>query len=68
MVMPADAEVLVEGRELPPAGDGGVEGPADAVVVEKGELTGNTPGRLIRRTWTIPGDTGEVLSLYEERF
>ena len=38
------------------------------VVVEKGELTGNTPGRLIRRTWTIPGDTEEVLSVYEERF
>jgi len=38
------------------------------VVVEEGELTGNTPGRLIRRTWTIPGDTGEVISLYEARF
>jgi N-acyl-D-amino-acid deacylase len=38
------------------------------VVVEEGELTGNTPGRLIRRTWTIPGDTEEVMSLYEERF
>jgi len=38
------------------------------VVVEEGELTGNTPGRLIRRTWTIPGDTEAVLALYEERF
>jgi N-acyl-D-amino-acid deacylase len=38
------------------------------IVVEEGELTGKTPGRLIRRTWTIPGDTEEVISLYEERF
>jgi N-acyl-D-amino-acid deacylase len=38
------------------------------IVVEEGELTGNTPGRLIRRTWTIPGDTKKVISLYEERF
>jgi len=38
------------------------------IVVEEGELTGNTPGRLIRRTWTIPGDTEEILSLYDERF
>lgn len=38
------------------------------IVVEEGELTGNTPGSLIRRTWTIPGDTEEVISLYEERF
>ena len=38
------------------------------IVVEEGELTGNTPGRLIRRTWTIPGDTEEVISLYEKRF
>ena len=38
------------------------------IVVEEGDLTGNTPGRLIRRTWTIPGDTEEVISLYEERF
>lgn len=38
------------------------------IVVEEGELTGNTPGRLIRRTWTIPGDTEEVISLHEERF
>jgi N-acyl-D-amino-acid deacylase len=38
------------------------------IVVEEGELTGNTPGRLIRRTWTIPGDTEEVISLYEGRF
>jgi N-acyl-D-amino-acid deacylase len=38
------------------------------IVVEDGELTGKTPGRLIRRTWTIPGDTEEVIALYEERF
>lgn len=38
------------------------------IVVEEGELTGNTPGRLIRRTWTIPGNTEEVISLHEERF
>jgi N-acyl-D-amino-acid deacylase len=38
------------------------------IVLEEGELTGNTPGRLIRRTWTVPGDTEGVISLYEERF
>ncbi len=38
------------------------------IVVEEGELTGRTPGSLIRRTWTVPGDTEAVLSLYDERF
>lgn len=38
------------------------------LVVEQGQLTGKTPGRLIRRTWTVPGDTQAVISLYEERF
>jgi N-acyl-D-amino-acid deacylase len=38
------------------------------VVVENGELTGAAPGRLVRRTWEIPGDTAELLSLYESRF
>jgi N-acyl-D-aspartate/D-glutamate deacylase len=38
------------------------------LVVEDGELTGTTPGRLIRRNWTVPGDTQAVISLYEERF
>ncbi len=38
------------------------------IVVENGELTGNTPGRLIRRTWDIPGDTTDLLSLYESIF
>lgn len=38
------------------------------VVVENNELTGNTPGRLIRRDWEIPGDTTELLSLHDRRF
>ena len=38
------------------------------VVVENNQLTGATPGRLIRRTWTIPGDTARVLSLHEQRY
>jgi len=38
------------------------------IVVENGELTGNKPGRLIRRTWQIPGNTTELLSVYKRRF
>ncbi|MFO8055862.1 MAG: amidohydrolase family protein [bacterium] len=38
------------------------------VVTDHGEPTGNTPGRVIRRTWEIPGNTRKVLDLYEERF
>ena len=38
------------------------------IVVENGDLTGNTPGRLIRRDWEIPGDTTELLSLYDQGF
>ena len=38
------------------------------VVVENNTLTGATPGRLIRRTWTIPGNTRAVMSLFKERF
>jgi len=38
------------------------------IVVEKGNLTGNTPGRLIRRNWQIPGNTKKLLALYEQRF
>lgn len=37
------------------------------VVVENNHLTGTTPGRLIRRTWTIPGNTSDVVSLFQER-
>ena len=37
------------------------------VVVENNRLTGATPGRLVRRTWTIPGNTKAVMSLFEER-
>lgn len=38
------------------------------VVVEQGKLTGVTPGRVIRRTWTVPGDTTGLISVYEQRF
>ncbi|MBN1635354.1 MAG: amidohydrolase family protein, partial [Deltaproteobacteria bacterium] len=38
------------------------------VVVENGELTGTTPGRLIRRTWSVPGNTQAVISLYQDKF
>ncbi|MBW7866050.1 MAG: amidohydrolase family protein [Candidatus Hydrogenedentes bacterium] len=38
------------------------------VVVENNQLTGATPGRLVRRTWTIPGDTSAIMSLFEKRF
>ncbi len=38
------------------------------VVVDNGELTGKTPGRLIRRTWKIPGNTKDVISLYNKLF
>jgi N-acyl-D-amino-acid deacylase len=38
------------------------------VVVENNRLTGAAPGRLVRRTWDIPGDTKAVISLYETRF
>lgn len=37
------------------------------VVVENNQLTGATPGRLIRRTWTIPGNTGDIVSLFQEK-
>lgn len=38
------------------------------VVVDHGELTGRTPGRVVRRTWQVPGDTQAVLRLHEARF
>lgn len=38
------------------------------VVVENNRLTGAAPGRLVRRTWGIPGDSRAVISLYEKRF
>ena len=31
------------------------------LVLDEGELTGNKPGQVLRRTWTIPGDTQEVI-------
>jgi len=41
---------------------------AGQVVVDHGQLTGRTPGRVVRRTWQVPGDTGAVLDLYGRRF
>ena len=38
------------------------------VVVDGGKLTGKTPGKLIRRTWAISGDTKKVIELYNKRF
>lgn len=38
------------------------------VVVEGGELTGASPGRLIRRTWRVPGNSQALIALYEKRF
>ncbi len=38
------------------------------VVVEHGQLTGKTPGKMVRRDWEIPGDTGELMGVYEGRF
>jgi N-acyl-D-aspartate/D-glutamate deacylase len=38
------------------------------VVVDNGGLTGKTPGRLIRRTWNVPGNTKKVISLYNKLF
>lgn len=38
------------------------------VVVENNQLTGVTPGRLVRRTWKIPGNTADVLSLWKRNY
>ena len=38
------------------------------VVVDGGKLTGKTPGKLIRRTWAISGNTKKVIELYNKRF
>jgi hypothetical protein len=38
------------------------------IVVDEGELTGKTPGRLIRRTWKISGNTKDVIALYNKLF
>ncbi len=38
------------------------------VVVDNGQLTGKTPGRLIRRTWIVPGKTKKVIALYDKLF
>lgn len=38
------------------------------IVVEHGALTGNTPGKVVRRTWQIPGNTRQVIALYHKRF
>jgi len=31
------------------------------LVLDEGELTGNRPGHVLRRTWTVPGDTHQVI-------
>jgi N-acyl-D-amino-acid deacylase len=31
------------------------------LVVDEGDLTGNRPGQVLRRTWTVPGDTSQVI-------
>lgn len=38
------------------------------VVVEDGELTGAKPGKLIRRTWRVPGNSTGLISIYDEHF
>jgi len=38
------------------------------VVVENNRLTGATPGKVVRRTWEVPGNTKALISLYEKRF
>jgi hypothetical protein len=38
------------------------------IVVEHGTFTGNTPGKVVRRTWQIPGNTRQVIALYHKRF
>jgi len=38
------------------------------LVLENGEITGATPGKLIRRTWNIKGDTQALVKLYEQLF
>lgn len=38
------------------------------VVVHDNELTGAAPGRVIRRTWKIKGDTQALIALYDKRF
>jgi len=38
------------------------------VVVDHGQLTGVTPGKVIRRTWKIRGNTEAVLTQYDQRF
>jgi N-acyl-D-amino-acid deacylase len=38
------------------------------VVVENNRLTGATPGKLVRRTWPIRGNTSEIRHLFEKRF
>jgi len=34
-----------------------------ALVVDQGVLTGNKPGQVLRRNWTIPGDTQGVIEM-----
>ncbi|GEM_PF-463776 len=38
------------------------------LVVEHGDLTGATPGEVIRRDWEVPGNTTELISVYDEHF
>ena len=38
------------------------------IVLDHGAFTGNTPGKVIRRTWQIPGNSRKLMSLYNKRF
>jgi hypothetical protein len=38
------------------------------IVLDHGAFTGNTPGKVIRRTWQIPGNSRNLMSLYNKRF
>jgi len=38
------------------------------VVLDHGVFTGKIPGKVIRRTWEIPGNSREVLSVYDKLF
>jgi N-acyl-D-aspartate/D-glutamate deacylase len=38
------------------------------LVLNNGEITGATPGKLIRRTWEIKGDSQALIKLWAQRF
>jgi N-acyl-D-aspartate/D-glutamate deacylase len=57
----------VESLNLPPVGFSKVI-VNGTVVVDNGELTGEAPGKLIRRTWKIEGNTKNVVEMYNKRF